>query len=181
MMLRGLGVAVLCGLALEAPALAQVSPPPLPPSVVVPDIAADSRALGDERKYFVFHQQNLSLAQARADLSYCFRYTQLGAGVIFPYFHPWDRAPGSGERATYDFGGQYGLTGSVIGAIIAGPIERSKRQMSVMRCMIPRGYARYRVSEGLWKEINGSDVPQSIEIQARLASGPVPPTARVLP
>ena len=154
---------------------------PTPPMVSVPDIGADARRLGDERKFFIFHQQGVSLQQARADLSYCFRYILLGPGVIFPYFHPWDSRAGKGDRATYDFGGQYGLTGAVIGAIIAGPLERSKRQMSMMRCMIPRGYARYRVSEGLWKEMNGSNVPQSIEIQARLASGPVPPTARVQP
>lgn len=151
------------------------------PSALVPDIGADQRPLGDERKYFVFHQQGISLDRARADLGYCFRYTVLGGGVVFPAFVPLDASAGVANPVTYDFGGQYGLTGAIIGAIIAGPLERGKKQMAMMRCMLPRGYARYRISEELWKEINGKDRAASIEIQARLATGPVPSTPRVLP
>lgn len=166
---------------LAAPALAQTAPPPAPPVVTIPDIAADQNALGDVRKYFIFHQQGTSLDQARADFGYCLRYTMLGAGVVFPAFFPLDSKPGSAKAVTYDFNGQYGLTGAIIGAIIAGPLERGKKQMAMMRCMLPRGYARYRVSEEYWKGINGKDRSVAIEIQARLATGPVPPTPRVLP
>ena len=159
------------------PAAAQ----PAPPVVIVPDLAADPRVLGDVRKYFIFHQQGTSLDQARADFGYCSRYTMLAGGVVFPAFIPLDNRPGSANPVTYDFGGQYGLTGAIIGAMIAGPLERGKKQMAMMRCMLPRGYARYRISEELWKEINGKDRLAAIEVQARLATGPVPPTPRVLP
>ena len=148
--------------------------------IPLPDLAHDSRPLGDEHKFFIFHQHGVTLDQARADLRYCFRYTRTGPGIQMPYFFPFDGRPGAGRPASYD-GGQFGLTGALIGAIIAGPIERSKRQINLMRCMLPRGYARYRVSEGLWKELNGNDVAADVEVQARLASGAVPPTPRVLP
>ncbi len=164
-------------LAASVPAMAQSSPGPI--TSVAPDIAADPRPLGDERKFFIFHRADTSLSEARADLAFCFRYVQTGAGILLPYFAAWE-GEGPGKAAVYD-GGQYGLVGSLIGAMIAGGLERSKRQMNMMHCMIPRGYARYRISEGLWKELNGADRIASIEVQARLAAGPVPPTPRVLP
>lgn len=161
--------------------VAHPAPPssPPPPAIAVPDIAADPRPLGDERKFFVFHRADTSLAWARADLGFCFRYVQTGAGILLPYFYTW-KGEGAGKPAVYD-GGQYGLVGAMIGAMIAGGLERSKRQINMMRCMLPRGYARYRISEELWKELNGKDRGQSIDVQARIASGPVPPTPRVLP
>ena len=145
-----------------------------------PNLAADTRPLGDERKFFVFHQQGVSIEQARRDLSFCLQYAQTGAGLALPYFLPWDSRPGTGTPVEYS-GGNYGLMGAAIGSMIGGPLERSKRQMSVMRCMLPRGYARYRISEGLWKEINGPDLKKSIEIQALIASGPTPQTPKALP
>lgn len=151
-----------------------VSPPP-PLAVAVPNIAADTRPLGDPRKYFLFHQSGLSLDQARADFTFCARYLETGQGVVLPAFHPWEDSDGPGSPAP-DYGGQYGLTGLVIGAIIDGPLIHSKRQMNQMRCMLPRGYVRYRVSEGLWKELAKLDLPQLIEVQAQLASGPKLPT-----
>ena len=149
-------------------------------AVQAPNFASDTRPLGDERKFFVFHQRGVTLEQARADLSFCFRYAWTGGGLTAPYFMPWDSRPGTSRPVSYD-GGNYGLVGAAIGAMIAGGLERSKRQMSMMRCMLPRGYARYRISEGLWKELNGPDTAKAIEVQALIASGPTPPTPRTLP
>jgi len=65
---------------------------------------------------------------------------------------------------------------------IAGPLERSIRQSRLYRCMVPRGYARYRTSEDVWKLLNsGSAAPRAIMLQARIAAGPTPPTPRVEP
>ena len=164
--------------ALAQLAAATVTPPPIA-TIAVPNLATDARPLGDERKFFVFHRADTSLDQARADLGFCFRYVQTGSGILLPYFYAW-KGNGAGNPAVYD-GGQFGLTGALIAALIAGGIERSKRQINMMRCMLPRGYARYRISEELWKELNGKDRLASIEVQARIASGPVPPTPRVLP
>lgn len=150
----------------------------------VPNLVADTRPLGDEKKFFVFHQQGVSVDQARTDISVCMRYVLLqtgsGVGIVPPYFIPWTGAPGpsqpqAGRAANY----------GIIGALIAGPLDsglnRSRRQMSMSRCMGLRGYSRYRVSEGLWKELNEINVAQSVESQAQLAAGPVPGTPKVLP
>lgn len=150
----------------------------------VPNIASDSRPLGSEKKFFVFHQQGVSLQQARSDIGTCTRYVLLqtgsGVGILPPYFIPWTGIPGP-SKPQADGTPKYGI----IGALIAGPLDsslgRSRRQMSMSRCMGLRGYSRYRVSEGLWKELNETDLPRSIELQAQLASGPAPTTPRVLP
>lgn len=153
--------------------LAQAASPP--PPVAVPNVAADTRPLGDPRKFFLFHQPGISLEQARADFTFCARYLETGQGVLLPAFHPWEKSDGPGSPAP-DYGGQYGLTGLAIGAIIDGPLIRSKRQINQMRCMLPRGYVRHQVSEGLWKDLAKLDLPQLIEVQAQLASGPALPT-----
>lgn len=178
MVLQGLCVAAMCAVALEASAVAQGSPLATA-AIAVPNLAADARPLGDERKFFIFHRTDTSLDEARADLNFCFRYVQTGPGIIFPYFYAW-KGHGAGRPAIYD-GGQYGMVGALIGAMIAGGLERSKRQMNMMHCMLPRGYQRYRISEPLWKELNGKERVASIEVQARLASGPVPVTPRIVP
>ena len=70
-----------------------------PPDVVVPDLAADSRKLGDPRKFFVFHQPGVSLEQARTDFAFCARYWRTGGGVMSPFFHPLDGGESSREQA----------------------------------------------------------------------------------
>ncbi len=176
--MQGLGLVLMASL-LATPALAQGSAPPMLPAIPVPNLAADARPLGDERKFFVFHQADTSLEQARADLGFCFRYAQTGQGIVLPYYYPW-KGKDAGEPYVYN-PGQYGIVGAVMLMMIAGGLERSKRQINMMRCMLPRGYARYRISEELWKELNGKDRLASIEVQARIASGPVPPTPRLKP
>ena len=172
------GVVALGVAAWAIPALAQEPPPPPPPiSIPVPDLAAEVRPLGDERTFFIFHRAATSFDEAHRDLAFCFRYAQTGPGITFPYFYGW-QGTAPGKPASYDVG-QFGLVGSLIGAMIAGGLERSKRQMNMMHCMIPRGYSRYRVSEGLWKELNGKDMAASIEVQSRLASGPTPSTPAI--
>lgn len=62
--------------------------------------------------------------------------------------------------------GAYGLVGVAIAAIIAGPLERSIRQSRLYRCMVPRGYARYRTSEDAWKLLNsGREASRAIMLK----------------
>jgi hypothetical protein len=59
-------------------------------------------------------------------------------------------------------------------------LDRSIRQQVMMRCMLPRGYDRYSVTEVMWKQIHaGDNIPALIDLQAAIASGPVPPTPKV--
>ena len=144
----------------------------------VPDLNVPAQALGDERKFFVFHKAGVGLDQARSDLAFCSRYIARGQQRFLPDFVAWKTE----DPATpIPVALNYGLVGLGIMAIIDGPIDRSVRQARMMRCMLPRGYARYRTSEALWKQINSRDVAASVEVQARIASGPVPPTPRVFP
>lgn len=174
------------GLAFASPAAAQspAPPPPALPSVQLPNLM-DGQPYGDERKYFVFHQPGLSLDQARADFRHCFRYALITADRQPTNFYASETPPsayamGQAAKPPEYSGGNYGLVGLGIASIIDGPLERSRRQMNMMRCMLPRGYHRYRVSEHMWKSLNGNDLAAAVEVQARIASGPVPVTPKVI-
>ena len=144
----------------------------------VPDLNMPDNALGDERKFFVFHKAGVSFEQARADLGFCSRFIARGQQRFLPDFVAWKQVDPATPIPNQL---NYGLVGAAIMAIIAPAIDRSIRQARMMRCMLPRGYARYRTSEALWKQINSEDLAASVEVQARIASGPVPPTPRTLP
>ena len=156
-----------------------LSPPSLPAAIIVPNLAIAEKELGDERKYWVLHKPGVTIAQAEQDLAFCWRYVPHGVQRSMPDFVPWQKGDAT-RPVTYD-GGQYGMVGAIIGAMIAGPLERSIRQTRMFRCMVPRGYARYRTSEALWKDIYQAEPRVAISTLARIAAGPVPPTARVLP
>ena len=170
---------------LVAACLAASSSPSFAEAQAVPSLN-DGQAFGDERKYFVFHQPGVSLDQARADFRYCFRYALVTADRQPTNFYAAEPpsgafAMGKAAKPPEYSGGNYGLVGLGIASIIDGPLERSRRQMNMMRCMLPRGYQRYRVSESMWKLLNGNDLAAAVEVQARIASGPVPTTPRATP
>jgi hypothetical protein len=152
---------------------------PAPASVKVPDLAAAEKDLGDERKYWVLHKPGISFEAARQDLQFCWQFVPHGVQRSAPAFVPWHL--GDANRPVAYNGGSYGVVGAVIASMIAGPLERSIRQTRMFRCMVPRGYQRYRITEDRWKEIYQAPPEQAIAILAAVASGPVPPNARVLP
>ena len=161
-----------------SPAWAQEAVATDPASIAVPDLDIPPQQLGDQKKFFVFHKPGVTFEAARQDLAFCSRYIARGAQRTYPGFVPWQSEPPANPFAQPV---NYGLVGVAIMAIISGPLDRSVRQSRMMRCMLPRGYARYRISESLWKQLNGGDLAQSILVQAKIASGPVPPTERTLP
>ena len=167
-------------LACPGAVFAQAASPPPASEGALPDLAVPADKFGDERKYIVFHKPGVTVEQATADLSFCWRFLPHGVSRASPSFVPW-RQNDATRQVSYD-GGNFGLVGFAIAAIIAGPLERSIRQSRLYRCMVPRGYARYRTSEDVWKLLNeGDDVPGAIRLQARIAAGPVPPTPKVEP
>lgn len=147
------------------------------PGVALPALAVPDSELADERKYFVLHKPGVTVAQAEQDLSFCWQFLPRGAQRRTPDFIAW--RGNSGARKELPAMTNFGLVGLVIGAIIAGPIDRSLRQSRIFRCMVPRGYARYRTSEAIWKQLNEGEPVQSIRLQARIAAGPTPPTPEV--
>ena len=130
--------------AAAAPAIASEPPP-------VPDLAAAEKDLGDARKYVLFHKEGVSYQDALRDITACASHGTRTVQRTAPGFVPWGRDD-QGSPITYD-GGNFGLVGSVIGSIIDGPIERSIRQTTMIRCMTPRGYVRYRASKDQWQEL----------------------------
>jgi hypothetical protein len=172
-----LALAAMVSLASAKPALA--ADLPKLSDLTLADLAAPEKELGDERKYWVLHKDGVTFEQARADLAFCWQFVPHGVQRSTPTFVPWQRGDAN-RPVTYD-GGNYGLVGMAIAAMIAGPLERSIRQTRMFRCMVPRGYARYRVTEDMWKHIYQAEPAEAIAALARIASGPVPPNARVLP
>ncbi|MFM5925146.1 MAG: hypothetical protein ACKOPG_13265, partial [Novosphingobium sp.] len=158
-------------------AIAQTQP--AGPIVATADLAAPEKDLGDERKYWVLHKPGISFETAQRDLQFCWRYVPHGIQRSVPGFVPW-RQNDANRPVTYD-GGNYGLVGMVIASMIAGPLERSIRQSRMFRCMVPRGYHRYRITEDRWKQIYQAPSDQAIATLAAIASGPVPPNPQVLP
>ncbi|WP_353229127.1 hypothetical protein [Novosphingobium sp.] len=171
-----LPIAVLGAIALFAgPAPATAQQPAADDAL--PNLVVPAQNLGDERKYFILHKPGVTAEAAEQDLAFCWRYLPRGVARSTPDFVPWRM--GQDTRTAEQRTGNYGLVGDVIGAMIAGPIERSLRQSRVFRCMVPRGYHRYRTSEAVWRQINEGDPARAIRIQARLAAGAVPPTPEV--
>lgn len=157
-----------------------VSPAAHGAELQTPILNVAEKELANPRKYFVFHKPDVTLEQAKKDLGFCWQFIAIGAVRWVPSFVPWQGkvAP---AKVTYDHAPQYGLVGAAIASMIMGPLQRSQRQLRLFRCMTPLGYDRYRTSEAVWKVLNSDDAAQSIELQARIAAGPVPPTPQVLP
>ncbi len=145
----------------------------------LPNLDIPEKELGDAQKYVIFHKLGITAEQAEADLSFCFKFLQLGVGRRAPGFIPWERRdPAAPLR--YD-GLNLGVVGLGIAALVAGPYERGIRQSRLYRCMVPRGYARYRTSEDVWKLLNDKKGEANIPLQAAIAAGPKPPTASIEP
>jgi len=175
------GAAALLSLSLSAAALAQDAGavPAAAAEIALPDLAVPNGKLADPHKYFLFHKPGVTVAQAEADFGFCWRFLAQAAPRGVPSFVPWGGPIPAGPPQSYD--NSSGLVGAVILSIIAGPLARSVRQTRMFRCMVPRGYARYRTSEAVWKQLNSDDALASIRLQARIAAGPVPPTPRIEP
>jgi len=169
-------LAVLASASAQSPASA---PAPTPQQTPLPALDVPDKDLGDARKYVVFHKPSVTQEQAEADLRFCWRFLARGAQRTAPGFVPWSRA--DAPRPAPQTVNPYGLVGDVMLAMISGPLDRSVRQSRLYRCMLPRGYVRYRTSEAVWKQLNPDDPVQSIRAQARIAAGPTPPTPRVMP
>lgn len=164
-----------------AAAVADVPPVPNPALIHVPDLAADTRPLGNEKKFFVFHRAGGTFEEALTDLRFCFRFANQPLWNPPPEFVPWVEA--NQTKNNEPVLPPYGVVGVLMDEAfgITASVERSNRQINMMSCMLPRGYVRYRISEPLWHELNGKSLEQSLLLQAKIASGPAPTTPRVNP
>ena len=151
-------------------------------SLALPSLAIPEKELGNARKYWLLHKPGITIDQATADFSFCWHFLPLlprGAFRPVPGFVAWQK-PNQVRAKSYTFG-PYGIVGDVIGAMFAGPLERSMQQSRMFRCMVPRGYDRYRTSEVLWRQLYEGEPQQAIALLSSIAAGPVPPTPKVSP
>lgn len=148
-------------------------PLPDPATIEIPDVSsADAKKLEKQgHKFFYFYNPSVSFSEAHEDLTDCRRHLEVGAAVLLPGYIPWVE---SVDREIEYGPNPYGLVGAIIGAIIAGPLERGARNNKMRMCMGPRGYLRYPLPEEAWKTLNEGDEETLILMQAKLASGSKP-------
>lgn len=168
----GAGLAALLG---GVAAAAQVGAPPDPATIALPDMTptSDPGVIRDGWKHFYFHKAGVGYAEAYADFAECYRFLPVdGMSPLLPTFAPWTEPlvlrpipPGPNP---------YGLVGMGIAALVAGPLERRAYQARLRRCLEPRGYVRYALSEEVWERLVDNYSAQSIALQALAASGPAP-------
>ena len=148
------------------------------PQIEVPELVSADGKYGNELKFFVFHKKNTSFTAARSDIAECSSHLTRGKQLKMPAFVAWEDGDRTAEAV--EFNGAYGLVGLAFYSILEGPLERIIRQQVMMRCMLPRGYDRYSVTEPMWKQIHeGENSSELIVLQAAIASGPVPMTPKV--
>ncbi len=153
---------------------------PLPDPATIKTVAIDSRdpkVVADGHKFFFFHRADTSFAEAYSDIRECRSFIRRGAFPPQSEFVPWVEPA---QRPVQSTTSPYGLVGAVIGSIIMPKLNRGLDNNMLRRCMEPRGYLRFPLPESSWSMINESaDEQQNILMQAKLASGPVPPLAAV--
>lgn len=181
-----LACAAMIALSVSSSAWAQVGGEqaaiPDPETIQVPTISGgrNPTVVREGWKHFYFYRPNTSYHEAFADFSECYRFLPVpNAKGLLPLFAPWDASPGM-TIVKPPPASQYGLVGDVIGAMVAGPLERRARQSRMRRCMEPRGYQRFPVSEDIWEKIIDNYSSHSIAVQAKIVAM-FPPDAEPLP
>jgi hypothetical protein len=134
----------------------------------------------DFDKYFYFHREGTSFAEAFADIKEC---DALASGSSI--YMGGDNAAMNAAVAQY---GMAGAVGGVIGSVLADAIfgsaaRRQQRRTNLRNCMGFKGYGRFGLSGDLWKEFNFEEGhgrkkegvrEEALELQALVASGPRP-------
>jgi hypothetical protein len=185
------GAAVL---AIALPANAQIAPAPAPeaappaidPSTIeMPNLAftPTPEIVADYDKYYVFNRAGADFAAANADLQECDAYARglafhmAGGTVPYPY---------AGTMA----GAIGGAIGSAVADAIFGSAERRKqRRMNMRTCMTYKGYRTFGLPKSIWETFNFEEGlsrvdeqrrQRLLQIQARVASGPMPTVGEIV-
>ena len=179
------GIGLVLAAAWAAPASAQPSavagaPGEIDPaSIPLPVLTfePDDEAERNYHKYFYFHRAETDFATAYADLRECdgyargFAYDAGNNAVPYPYAFTIAGAIG-------------GAIGNVMADAIFGSAERRRlRRVNMRTCMTFKGYGTYGLPKALWEEFNFEEGNRTVaeeerqrllQLQARVASGPVP-------
>ncbi|MBS0476412.1 MAG: hypothetical protein JSR28_14865 [Proteobacteria bacterium] len=147
------------------------------------DFTATPEIEADYEKYFYFHRADTSFVDAFNDIRECDALAS-GANIY--------RGADSGAMAAAmsQYGVLAGGIGGAVGSVIADAIfgsaaRRAQRRVNLRNCMGFKGYQRFGLSGDLWKEFNfeegngrkkEGERNEALELQALVASGPVPAT-----
>lgn len=148
---------------------------PDPATVKVPDVTVGTPELdaSGDAKYFYFHKQGAAFETAVDDLAECFSYAnppippvRLPAFVVLQ-----ENAKQGGPKPIP----MWGMTGALIGAILAPSLNRRNEMGNMRVCMGFKGYKRYPTTKEAYLVLNeGDDRALSIVMLAKIASGPTP-------
>ena len=138
----------------------------------------------DFQIYHFFHKSGISRDQASQNFGECNVYRQ------GPKLEPGSRPNTIPRRVSlfedqayvpYVHNPNDNLVVDVISAIAGGFSDERSQALRLRKCMEYKGYDRYGLSKDLWLQI--MDVPDAdrVRINASIASGPTPETAKLLP
>jgi hypothetical protein len=165
----------------QAPVLAYELPDPATLTMPKLGYEATPQVEDDFDKYFYFHRDGTSFAEAYGDIRECDALAS-GASIYL----------GGSSAAMAGAMAQYGVLaagiGSAVGSVLADAIfgsaaRRQQRRTNLRNCMGFKGYQRYGTSGDNWKEFNfeeghgrkkEGERDDALELQALVASGPKP-------
>lgn len=171
-------------------------------AVPMPDLEYSERQARtrDFKKYYYFHREDTSFAQAFADIAECDALASglkiyAGGREPYPGYYANQYGPGG---VNYNKGRVIDPTGVAIGAAIGSALgpgladaingsaaRRATRRVNMRNCMGFKGYQRFGLPKNLWKEFNfeegkgrEDDAVREAALlqQAKVASGPRPMT-----
>ena len=153
---------------------------PDPATIVIPSLATDGPDA--DGKYAYFHKQGVGFAAAFADLSECYSYANAPIPpVVLPARVAVVTAPPA-ELARSRVGpSPYGLLGMGIASLLLPGIDRRLHQANMRMCMGFKAYKRYPLGKQAYIALTEGEGRQSILMQARIASGPMPATGALRP
>lgn len=136
----------------------------------------DPKVVSDGWKHFYFHRPKTTYDEAMADLSECYQLAELpDSWGMVPTFVDWNHRPNPVKSAPNPM--ISGILPALIGPAIIRTQNRRAMQSRLRRCMEPRGYQRYPLSEVDWHWLIADFSPATLPRQARLMSGPAPDAA----
>ena len=148
------------------------------------------RTAADYNQFFYFHRADTTFATALADLRACDGFSRdLSREGNSSFAHIVEGARRGGRAGGGALGAPLGgaLGGAIGRSIAQGPAEREelrkKYRINIRRCMFLSGYARYGLTERLWKDLafdiadddlTEEERQRSLLAQARAASAGLP-------
>lgn len=146
------------------------------------DFMATPEMEADFDKYFYFHRENTTFAEAYEDIHEC---DALSSGSSAYYDSSAATAAAMANSSVLAAGVGGAVAGVMMDAIFGSAARREQRRVNVRNCMAFKQYQRFGLSRDLWTEFNFEEGMgrkredrrnSALALQALVASGPKPTT-----